>query len=65
MGKVQQHMVMKLPPQTLTLLEWYNWLTSCGLVLGKDYRWAWCDDTMAVEFLDTDIELIVRLKMHD
>lgn len=58
-------MAMKLQPKNLSLIEWYNWLTECGLVLGQDYRWTWSDNTMAVEFLDPNVELLIRLKMHD
>lgn len=59
-------MAMKLQPKNLNLAEWYDWLTDCGLVLGKDYRWAWQDDSMAVEFLDPNVELLMLLKkVHD
>jgi len=45
------------------LSQWHNWLESeMGLCVGRDYKWAWADNTWAIEFHDPQMELMVKLK---
>ncbi len=44
--------------------EWYDWLESQGLVIGRDVRWAWKNDNWAIEFLDDRQEIIFLLKSY-
>ena len=44
--------------------EWYDWLGSQGLEIGKDFQWAWRNDNWAIEFLDDKQEIMVLLKSH-
>lgn len=56
-------MIVKLV-NNKSLLEWFNWLTTQGLVIGQDFHWAWKDDCMAVEFKDPHNEVIFLLKQY-
>jgi hypothetical protein len=44
--------------------EWYDWLESQGLQIGRDFRWAWRNDNWAIEFLDDRQEIIFLLKSY-
>jgi len=44
--------------------EWYEWLESEGLEIGRDWRWAWCNQNWAIEFKDPRIETMITLKSH-
>lgn len=44
--------------------EWYDWLESQGLEIGRDFRWAWRNDNWAIEFQDDRQEIIFLLKSH-
>lgn len=56
-------MIVKLTDRR-SLLEWYNWFTDQGMVLGKDYHWSWKDNFMAVCFEDPQHEVIFILKQE-
>lgn len=58
-------MELKSQPKNLSLKEWYDQLTAQGLEIGRDYRWAWKNDNMAIEIFDPQVALITKLKMHD
>jgi hypothetical protein len=47
------------------LLEISNWLSSIGLEIGRDYCWAWYSDSWAIEFKDTQQELVAMLKWKE
>ena len=44
--------------------EWYDWLESQGLQIGKDFRWAWQDNNWAIEFMDDRQEIMFLLKSY-
>ena len=44
--------------------EWYDWLESQGLEIGRDFRWAWRNDNWAIEFLDDRQEIMILLKSY-
>ena len=50
---------------TWKLLEISNWLSSIGLEIGRDYCWAWYSNSWAIEFKDTQQELVAMLKWKE
>ena len=45
--------------------EWYEWLESEGLEIGRDFCWAWTDHNWAIEFMDPRMETMIRLKSRN
>lgn len=47
------------------LLEISNWLSDIGFEPGRDYCWAWHNNSWAIEFKDTKQELVAMLKWKE
>lgn len=58
----RRRMVMKIVREDWNLRQWYDWLASMGLEVGRDYKWAWLDNNWAIEFHDQRVETMIRLK---
>jgi hypothetical protein len=47
------------------LLMLDKFLTANQLNIGKDYHWAWHNDSWAVKFTDPNVELLMTLKLKE
>ena len=47
------------------LLEISNWLSDIGYEPGIDYRWAWYNNSWAVEFKHPQAEIIALLRWRE
>jgi hypothetical protein len=47
------------------LIEWFSWLDEeMNLRIGQDYVWAWHETSWAIQFRDSNTELLVLLKTN-
>ena len=47
------------------LLMLDSFLEANQLLVGKDYHWAWYNDSWAVNFTDPNVELLIALKLRE